>query len=290
MRSDDLRGRIADQFSDRGDRADVWRAFDLFLETDAYLNLGYSAWYQPHVLGSCQRRLVTEIGRTLSASLPATRGVRLLDVGTGRGGPAVHLADRFGFDVTGVDLVAYNVARARETAAERNVDAQFVVGDATHLPVAADSLGACTAVDALVYIPERASVLAELADALEPGGVLVLSDLVARSSPDGSDRSALRRFADAWDMPSPGTVPEYEAALADAGFDVRETADISAHSVGRFRTWTTLFLGLRATPLGRVVDRLLRRRGIDPTAVGDQVERAHEALPSLSHVLLVARR
>ena len=150
-----LRERITDQFSYRGDRADVWRAFDLLLDTDAFLNLGYSAWYQSHLVGSSQRRLVTQVGSRVASHLPATDGVRLLDVGCGRGGPAVHLADRFGFRVTGLDLVPYNVARATENARERRVDAEFVVGDATQLPFANGSFAACTAVDALVYLPDR---------------------------------------------------------------------------------------------------------------------------------------
>jgi MPBQ/MSBQ methyltransferase len=290
MGSEDLRKRITEQFSYRGERADIWRAFDALLETDAFLNLGYSEWYQPHVLGSCQRRLVTEVGRTLTAALPRGRGVRLLDVGCGRGGPAVHLADRFGFDVTGIDLVPYNVARARQTARKNDVDAQFMIGDATRLPVGPGAVGACTAVDALVYLSDRETVFEALADALEANGVLVLSDLVARSPLPERDRQALGRFATAWDMPMPGTTPEYVTALEAAGFDVLDVTDISPHSVRRFRKWTTLFLWLQATPLRSIPNALLSRRGIDAATVHTQVRRAHDALPALRHVLLVARR
>lgn len=53
----DLPDRIADHFSDRGDHADVWRAFDAFLATDRFLNLGYSPRYGSHLLGDPQRRL-----------------------------------------------------------------------------------------------------------------------------------------------------------------------------------------------------------------------------------------
>src|SRR6056297_1319666 len=155
MTADRLRTRITEQFSRRGKRADIWRVFDLALDTNAYLNLGYSAWYQPHFVGECQRRLATAIGQRLAARLPATEGVRLLDVGCGRGGPTVHLAERFGFSTTGVDLVPYNVARARENARERDADAEFVVGDATRLPFASGSLPACVGLDAFVYLPDR---------------------------------------------------------------------------------------------------------------------------------------
>ena len=290
-----LRGRITDQFSYRGERGDVWGAFDLFLETDAFLNLGYSTWYQSHVVGSCQRRLAAKIGRTLSAHLSSTDGARLLDVGCGRGGPAIYFADAYGFDVTGLDLVPYNVARARENARDRNVtrdrrvDAEFVVGDATRLPIASGSMTACTAVDALVYVPEREAVLAEFADALQPGGVVVLSDLVVRRDASDDARDRVARFAEAWDMPQLGTVRAHERALTDAGLEVIALENLTANSVGRFRTWTTLFLALYATPAGRLVDRVLERRNLDPTAIVEQIRRAHDALPDLRHALVVAR-
>lgn len=289
MGSDRLQRRITDQFSYRGERSDIWRLFDLLLETDAFLNLGYSEWYQPHVAGSPQLRLATEVGRHLAAHLPATDGARLLDVGCGRGGPAIHLAQRYGFEVTGIDLVPYNVARARENAVERGADASFVVGDATRLPLAADSLAACTAIDALVYLPDRPSVFAEIAAALEPGGTVAISDLVRRPGQGTAERERVASFARAWDMPLPGTVRDYERALADAGLDLVSVEDVTPHSVGRFRRWTALFGWLYATPAGRVVDWLLERRGLDPATVVDQIRRAHDALPYLGHVIIVAR-
>jgi MPBQ/MSBQ methyltransferase len=289
MGSDRLQGRIADQFSYRGERSDIWRLFDLLLETDAFLNLGYSEWYQPHIAGSPQRRLATEVGERLVAHRPETDGGRLLDVGCGRGGPAIHLADQFGSPVVGIDLVPYNVARARKNVAERGPDAEFAVGDATRLPFAADSLSACTAIDALVYLSDRPAVVAEIGDVLEPGGVVVLSELVRRQCADTAKREQVARFAEAWDMPLPGTVPDYERALADAGLSLVSVDDITPHSVGSFRKWTTLFGWLYAGPAGRLVDWLLARQGLDPTTVVDQIRRAHEALPALGHVIFVAR-
>ncbi|MFB6072852.1 MAG: class I SAM-dependent methyltransferase [Halobacterium sp.] len=287
-RASGLRERIADQFSYRGERADVWRVFDSLLETDAYLNLGYSGRYQSHLVGSSQRRLADVVGRRLAANVREPPGTRVLDVGCGRGGPAVRLADEFGVRATGVDLVPYNVARARENAAERGVDAEFVVGDATRLPFGRDSLPAAVSVDALVYLPDRAAVLAELADVLEPGGVLVFTDLVADRDATDADVRAVDRFAAAWDMPELGSRPGYERALADAGFDVLAVEDLTPHSVGRFRKWTTLFAAVHATPGGGLLDRALERRGLDAATITEQIERAHEALPALEHVLVVA--
>lgn len=290
MASGRLHERIAAHFSPGGEREDVWGAFDHLLDTDAFLNLGYSPRYWPHLVGSSQRRLVTVVGERLAAGLPATAGVHLLAVGAGRGGPAIHLADRFGFRVTGIDLVPYNVTRARANAAGTDAPVAFCLADAARLPFVADSLDAAVAIDSLVYLPDRPAVLAALADVLGPGGVFVCTDLVARADLDDGAREAVARFAEAWDMPFPGTAPGHARALADAGFRVREVTDISGHSVGRFRKWTTLYDRLARGPTGGLLDRLLRRSGLDPGPVTEQVLSAHEALPHLRHVLLVAVR
>lgn len=290
MTPTDLRERITAQFSYQGDQADVWRGFDLVLDTDAFLNMGYSPWYLPTFVGSSQLRLAAKIGERLSALLPTTDDVSLLDVGCGRGGPAVHLATQFGFDVTGVDLVPYNVARATANARDQGVDAQFVVGDATALPFAAESMTACTSIDALVYVPDRVDAVSELAAVLEPGGVVVCSDLVRRSTISERDRETVGAFADAWDMPPLGSVREYRRLFVDAGLKVRTTETITSHSVGRFRKWTTLFLGLLASPARPLVVRSLRWYGLDPSAVITQVQRAHEALPHLEHIIIAAER
>lgn len=290
MKSADLRERITEQYSYGGPTADVWHGLDLVLDTDSFLNLGYSRWYQPHFVGSSQRRLVSEVGVRLESQHRKTDDLPLLDVGCGRGGPAVHLSNRFGFDVTGVDLVPYNVAQAAHNADRYEADARFVVGDATSLPFATETMAACTAIDSLVYVPDRALALSEIADVLVADGVVVVSDLVSRSERSEDGKQAVEAFADAWDMPPPATVDDYRRLFVDAGLGLRSVEEITQHSVGRFRKWTTLFLGLLASPVRSPLLRLLRWYGLDPETIVTQVQRAHAALPYLDHVLFVARK
>lgn len=303
MTDRDLGDRITAQFSGRGDRADIWRGFEYFLDTDRFLNLGYSRWYQPHFVGSSQGRLASVVGDRVTAALEGqSHGRRLLDVGCGRGGPAIHLATEFGFDVTGVDLVPYNVARARENASNQLHDGDsqsahagaaspaFVVGDATALPITPGTMAACTSIDALVYVPERARAIAELAEALAPDGTLVVTDLVRQPGLSAHARDTVAAFADTWDMPSLGTATEYRDRLTDADLDVNAVETLTPHSVGRFRRWSAVFLGLYATPLGGVVDRLLERADLDPESIHEQIRHAHAALPHLEHVLFAARK
>lgn len=303
------RALVADQFAGRGERADIWRCLDLVVDTGRYLNLGYAGRYRPYLLGNPQARLVDRVASAVEASLPRTAGVQLLDVGCGRGGPAQRLADRLGADVTGVDVVPEGLRRARANARRagpgfgqpdgtvtgrarhgwpRTGRSAFVCGDAVALPFVDGAFAAGTSVDAIVYVPETGAAFRELARVTRPGGAVVVSDLVA----DAETAAARRRidaFAEAWDMPTIPTRAEYLEAVRDAGLTVATVADLSPHSIDRFRTWSRLALTVTDRP-GRLPERGLERLGLDAATMIEQVRLAHEAIPDLAHLLVRARR
>jgi MPBQ/MSBQ methyltransferase len=284
-----LRRRVVAQFSGAGERAAVWRGFEQFLSTAEYLNLGYSPRLVPTVVGDSQARLAAHLAEGLRVRVPEPDGTRLLDVGCGRGGPARQFAAR-GFDVVGVDLVPHNVALALANADGDSSPPAFLVGDATALPLADDAVGAATAVDALVYLPEKRAAFREVARVLAPGGWLAVADLLAAEETGPEADAALSAFADAWDMAPPVTGSTYREALRSAGFTVEAVEDVSANSTARFRKWSRAFLALAEAPTGGVLRRLLRRWDVDPEAAIAQVRAAHRALPHLRHEVVYARR
>lgn len=281
-----LHERITDQFSYRGANAEIWRGFDAILNTQEFLNLGYSKWYQPHIAGSIQLRLARKIGAEITERLPTKDGLRLLDIGCGRGGPSLYLAEAHGFNVTGIDLVPYNVAVARENAAARDVSPEFVVGDAPHLPFKTETFPVCTAIDSVVYLPDKRAFFEEVASVLQDKGLIVISDLVMADDVDGAAEAAVEDYADAWDMPPLLTLGKYQSTIEHAGLTVREIEDITPNSAGRLRKWTTLYLALSNGFAGRAMDRLLQELNIDSANVTDQVRRSHAALPYLRHVII----
>jgi ubiquinone/menaquinone biosynthesis C-methylase UbiE len=283
-----LRRRVVAQFSGTGERAAVWRGFEQFLPTTAYLNLGYSPRFVPTVLGDSQARLAGLLAAGLVDRVADPAGTRLLDVGCGRGGPARQFASR-GFEVVGVDLVAHNVALARANVADDPPPRPaFVVGDATALPLADDAVGAATAVDALAYLPEKRAAFEELARVLAPGGWVALADLLAADDAESDAGTALSAFADAWDV-APVAGEPYRDRLRAAGFTVDGVEDVTAGSTARFRKYSRAFLALADGPAGGAVRRLLGRWDVDPGAAIAQVRAAHRALPHLRHEVVYAR-
>jgi len=97
----------------------------------------------------------------------------VLDAGCGTGENALHVAS-LGLPVVGVDVAESAVSIAREKAAGRGIDADFVVGDALHL----DRLGRVfeTALDCGLFhafdSDERRDYAASLASVTRRGGNL----------------------------------------------------------------------------------------------------------------------
>lgn len=276
---------VVEHFSDRDERADIWRAFELFLPTDRYLNLGYSPGIRSHLVGSPQRRLVDLVGDELvSLGYHPDHGP-VLDVGSGRGGAATRLGSDRGMPVVGIDLVPFNVNIAHR--GRRVHETAFVIGDATRLPFATNVFPVAISMDAIVYMPDTHHVFQELRRVLEPGGVCVLTDLLV--SNEGTTNTSLKRFCEEWEMPPLETTDQYHRSLTTTGFEVVTTADLTDASVGAFRRWTSLFLGVLDSPAGGLLRMAMQRKGIDPDRTRSQVKAAHDILPDLRHVLIAAR-
>jgi arsenite methyltransferase len=116
----------------------------------------------------------------LGEALELTSGSRVLDVASGRGASALHLAERFGCAVVGLDLGAANIEAARSAAFFRKLDhlVTFEQGDAEHLPFRDGAFDAVICECAFCLFPDKASAAREFARVLKPSGVIGLTDLV----------------------------------------------------------------------------------------------------------------
>ncbi len=110
----------------------------------------------------------------------------VLDLGCGTGELSLFLAEQ-GLEVLGLDASAVAIQAARGKAAQRGLDARFVVWDAVDLsPLADGGLSVATAVDCafshVLRLDQRDRLADGLEGVLEPGGLYcVLGD--ARTVP-----------------------------------------------------------------------------------------------------------
>jgi len=132
-------------------------------------------------------------------------GVRVLDVGSGIGGAAFHLAKTYGAKVTGIDLAEEMVAIALERVAERGVSdsVNFLLGDVLETSFA-EPFDIIWSRDAFMHIPDKPRLFGRLHELLAKGGRLVITDY-ARGKKPGS--------------------PEFERYIETTGYDVLEPSE-----------------------------------------------------------------
>lgn len=153
----------------------------------------------------------------LGALLQLTPESHVLDVAAGNGASAMHLAERFGCRVTGIDLSPENVERANAAAQSRNLAERvhFQTADAESLPFPNVSFDALVCECAFCTFPSKSVAATEFTRVLRPGGRLGLSDLT-RAPQLPQELNTLMAWVAC--IADAQTVDQYHAILHSAGF------------------------------------------------------------------------
>ncbi|HKX09777.1 MAG TPA: class I SAM-dependent methyltransferase, partial [Stellaceae bacterium] len=165
---------------------------------------------------------------------------RILEIGSGIGGPARYLAHAIGCRVTALELQPKVHAIAEELTRRCELDGRVthVCGDALAHPLPPASFDAAVSWLAVLHIPDRPRLLARIASALRPGGGCCLEDFSMRAPFEAADLRDLR------DIVFGITVTSTEAYVADlhaAGFASIEVMDMTDEWTGfvtaRLQAW-----------------------------------------------------
>ncbi len=150
----------------------------------------------------------------------------VLDLCSGLGGPARHLAERYGCRVTGLDATWHmnHVARRRTEAAGLAGRVTFRHGDVLHAPFSPESFDVVWGQDAWCYVTDKARLIQECARVVKPGGVVAFTDWLETGPMTEEEWQALHEFMV---FPYMETLEGYAGLLRDAGLRVVEKEDLS---------------------------------------------------------------
>jgi ubiquinone/menaquinone biosynthesis C-methylase UbiE len=112
----------------------------------------------------------------LMAQLPLGPGVHVLDIGSGLGGPARHMAVATGCRVTGIDLTQEYVAVANSLSRRMGLADRvaFRCAAAEGMDVPAGGFDVATMLHVGMNIADKAGVFAAVRRALKPGGMFAV--------------------------------------------------------------------------------------------------------------------
>jgi SAM-dependent methyltransferase len=163
----------------------------------------------------------------IAAQLAPRPGGRLLDIGSGIGGPARWIAASFGIEVTGVDVTPEFCAAAEELNAVTGLAGRVRIlqGSALALPVPDAAFDAAYSQNVIMNIADKPLFYREAFRALRPGGRLALSNLCA--GPAGEPYFPVP-WATTHDNSFLETPDSMRAGLAAAGFEVVDFRDVTS--------------------------------------------------------------
>ena len=202
-------------------------------------DLGQSSWMTAAELRKFIRRLKLR---------PSSR---VLEVGSGSGGPALFVARTVGCRITGLDINECGIKNANDLARQQKLDglAHFQLADAScSLPFARNSFDAILSNDAMCHIPRRGDVLREWFRVLKPGGRMLFTDAMVITGLLSNEEIATRSSIGSYFFLPPG---ENERLIRASGFELVRADDVTANAAIIAKRWHDA-RARRGKALGRI--------------------------------------
>ena len=167
-------------------------------------------------------------------ALALTEGSRVLDLGSGLGGPARTVAEVTGCAVTGIDLTPEFCEAAAALSSWTGLSGQteFRTGDATRTGLPDNAFDAVMTVHVAMNIADKPALYAGALRVLRPGGRFVVYDVLQG---EGGDVHYPVPWANDPTTSFLATTEEMRALLTGAGFELLAEDDSSDASFAWFR-------------------------------------------------------
>ena len=182
----------------------------------------------------------------LAALAGVTQHSQILEIGSGVGGPALHLAETFDCHVVGLDLVKTNVEEANRRAKARKLDhlTSFQQGDALNMNFPSGSFDIVWGQDAWCHITDKEKLIEEIGNVLKSGGLVAFTDWVETGPLTGKPREHMLA---AMAAPNIATLNDYKSYLENNGCKVVHQENVSDVFAAQYKTIMSRLMEMKET-------------------------------------------
>lgn len=179
----------------------------------------------------------------LSARVGMDEGSEVLDVGSGTGGPAIHMATTTGCRMTGVEITEVGVEVARGLLSGTGLEDRvaFVQADGMSMPFEDGSFDIAISMNVMNVFEDKVALFREVRRLLRPGGTWAF--LSGTFEFDEGDAEVRRRMQRGYAIPQyTDSLATYKAKLAEAGFRVDEVVEYISDFRVQMDRWRTAWI------------------------------------------------
>ena len=231
------------------------------LVTDFYeYGWGRSFHFAPAMNGASFEEAIADHQYFLGEGMGLGPGMKVLDVGSGVGGPQRSLARKFGASIVGLNISAYQLEKCAAYNKKAGLDhlCSVMPGDFMNIPAEEESFDAAYHVEALAHAPDKTAVYAEIFRVLRPGAVFAGYDWCVTPEYDGENpehRELRQRIEYGNALPEIASFPDVTDGLRTAGFELieaRNRAEDADPATPWYRPLESGGLTLRGLPRTRL--------------------------------------
>jgi ubiquinone/menaquinone biosynthesis C-methylase UbiE len=162
----------------------------------------------------------------LAEKVGINKETHILDICSALGGPARHLAKKYGCKIIGLDATNKMVDEAIKRTEKDGLSdlISYKLGDVLNMDFEPNTFDIVWGQDAWCYITDKKKLIQKSYEVLKPGGIIAFTDWLQVGNMTTSEWESLNTFMV---FPYMETLDGYEQILKEVGFTVLEKEDLS---------------------------------------------------------------